>query len=184
MTRDDFIHIATPLIRQGITLVSGLLAAKGFTTVGNTLAEWALTGSLLAASAGWALAEKYQLIAGVLARAPADDLTALLAMVGQLRAQGGSPILVAHLAQTAAAVAVAETQPAAVPLSLSPAVQAPPADAVVPPPQVSPGVISPIAQAQADANVQIAQAVSAAIAAQVEDKTLQVSPTGAFGGQL
>jgi len=184
MTRDDFVNAATPMIRQGITLVSGLLAAKGFTNAGNTLAEWAVSGSLLAASLGWALVEKSKLLATVTTAFPSDDLAALLSTVKQFRTQGASPLLVAHLAQTAAALAVAEVQPLAAPMAATASVQAPPADAVSPPSQVSPGVISPIAQAEADANAQIAQAVSAAIAAQVEGKTLQVSSTGAFGGQL
>lgn len=138
MTRDDFINAATPMIRQGITLVSGLLAAKGFTAAGNSMAEWAVSGSLLAASLGWALVEKSKLLASVVNAAPTSDLDALLATVQQFRAQGVSPLLVAHLAQTAAALAVAETQALAAPPA--PAAVAPPADAVVPPPQVSPGV--------------------------------------------
>lgn len=141
MTRDDFINGATPVIRQGITLVSGLLAAKGLTGVGNSLAEWAVSGSLLAASLGWALIEKSKLLSTAVAAAPTDDLSALIATVGQFRAQGASPILVAHLAQTAAALAVAETQTTAAPLAATPTVQAPPADAVVPPPPASPGVM-------------------------------------------
>ena len=140
MTRDDFINGATPVIRQGITLVSGLLAAKGFTGAGNSLAEWAVSGSLLAASLGWALVEKSKLLSTAVAAAPSDDLSALIATVGQFRAQGASPILVAHLAQTAAALAVAETQTTAAPLAATPTVQAPPADAVVPPTPASPGV--------------------------------------------
>ena len=140
MTRDDFINSATPVLRQGITLVSGLLAAKGFTGAGNSLAEWAVSGSLLAASLGWALVEKSKLLSTAVAAAPSDDLSALIATVGQFRAQGASPILVAHLAQTAAALAVAETQTTAAPLAATPTVQAPPADAVVPPTPASPGV--------------------------------------------
>ena len=146
MTRDDFINGATPIIRQGITLVSGLLAAKGFTGVGNSLAEWAVSGSLLAASLGWALVEKSKLLSTAVADAPTDDLSALIATVGQFRAQGASPILVAHLAQTAAALAVAETQTTAAPLAATPTVQAPPADAVVPPAPASPGVMAQYAQ--------------------------------------
>ena len=166
MTRDDFIHAATPVIRQGITLVSGLLAAKGFSAAGNSLAEWAVSGSLLAASLGWALIEKSKLLSTAIAAAPTDDLSALIATVGKFRAQGASPLLVAHLAQTAAALAVAETQTTAAPLAATPTVQAPPADAVVPPPPASPGVTT---------------VTPAAIASTITTPSL--SAGGPFGGQ-
>ena len=140
MTQDDFINAATPLIRQGITLTAGLLAAKGLTTAGNSLEVWAVSGSLLGASAIWALAEKSKLLAGLIAAAPTSDLDAAIGVVQQFRAQGASPVLVAHMAQVASSLAVAELNAAAPPSPASPVVQAPPADVVEPSPAASPGV--------------------------------------------
>lgn len=140
MTKDDFVNAATPLIRQGITLTAGLLAAKGMTNAGNSLEVWAVSGSLFGASIIWALAEKSKLLGGIIDAAPASDLDAALGVVQQFRAQGVSPILVAHMAQVASSLAVAELN-AAAPAS-APAAQAlaPPADAAVPPAAASPGV--------------------------------------------
>lgn len=143
MTKDDFVNAATPLIRQGITLTAGLLAAKGMTAAGNSLEVWAVSGSLLGASVVWALAEKSRLLGGILDATPASDLDAALGVVQQFRAQGVSPILVAHMAQVASSLAVAELNAAAPAGTLA---QAPPADAVSPPSPASPGVIpAPVA---------------------------------------
>jgi hypothetical protein len=139
MTKDDFVNAATPLIRQAATLVAGLLAAKGMTNAGNSLEVWAVSGSLFGASIIWALAEKSKLLSGIIDAAPASDLDAALGVVQQFREQGVSPILVAHMAQVASSLAVAELN-AAAPLAATSTVQAPPADTVVPPPPVSPGV--------------------------------------------
>jgi hypothetical protein len=141
MTKDDFVNAATPLIRQGVTLTAGLLAAKGMTNAGNSLEVWAMSGSLFGASIIWALAEKSKLLGSIIDEAPASDLDAALGVVQQFRAQGVSPVLVAHMAQVASSLAVAELN-AAAPLASTPAVQAPPADAAVPPPPASPGVIA------------------------------------------
>ena len=137
MTKDDFINAATPLIRQGITLTAGLLAAKGLTTAGNSLEVWAVSGSLLGASVIWALAEKSKLLRTLLDAAPASDLDAALGVVRQFRAQGVSPVLVAHMAQVASSLAVAELTAAA---SATPSAQAPPADVAEPSPAAPPGV--------------------------------------------
>ena len=139
MTKDDFVNAATPLIRQGITLTAGLLAAKGMTAAGNSLEVWAVSGSLFGASIIWALAEKSKLLGGIIDATPASDLDAALGVVQQFRAQGVSPVLVAHMAQVASSLAVAELT-AAAPLAATPAVQAPPADVTVPPAAASPGV--------------------------------------------
>ena len=148
MTKDDFVNAATPLIRQGITLTAGLLAAKGLTAAGNSLEVWAVSGSLLGASEIWALAEKSKLLGGILDAAPASDLDAALGVVQQFRAQGVSPILVAHMAQVASSLAVAELNAAAPAGILA---QAPPADAVNPPSPASPGVTpAPVAAEAAE----------------------------------
>ena len=107
------------------------------TATGNSLAAWALSGSLLAASAIWALAEKSKLLSKLLDAAPASDLDAALGVVQQFRAQGVSPTLVAHMAQVASSLAVAELTAAA---PATPTAQAPPADVVEPSPAASPGV--------------------------------------------
>ena len=140
MTKDDFTNAATPLIRQGITLTAGLLAAKGMTAAGNSLDVWAVSGSLLGASVIWALAEKSKLLSNLLDAAPASDLDAALGVVQQFRAQGVSPILVAHMAQVASSLAVAELTAAA---PAAPPAQAPPADVVEPSLLASPGVTPP-----------------------------------------
>ena len=142
MTKDDFTNAATPLIRQGITLTAGLLAAKGMTAAGNSLDVWAVSGSLLGASVIWALAEKSKLLSGILDAAPASDLDAALGVVQQFRAQNVSPVLVAHMVQVASSLAVAELNAAA-----PSTVQAPPADVVDPPVAASPGVTLPLTTA-------------------------------------
>ena len=170
MTKDDFVNAATPLIRQGITLTAGLLAAKGMTAAGNSLEVWAVSGSLFGASIIWALAEKSKLLGSIIDEtpasdldaalgvvqqfraqgvSPASDLDAALGVVQQFRAQGVSPVLVAHMVQVASSLAVAELN-AAAPLAATSAatstVQAPPADVAVPPAAASPGV-TPVADA-------------------------------------
>ena len=158
MTKDDFVNAATPLIRQGITLTAGLLAAKGMTAAGNSLEVWAVSGSLFGASIIWALAEKSKLLGGIIDAAPASDLDAALGVVQQFRAQGVSPVLVAHMAQVASSLAVAELN-AAAPLAATSAatstVQAPPADVAVPPAAASPGVTT-----AADAGATIADTMA------------------------
>lgn len=114
MNRDQFITFASPLLRHGLTIVAGVLAAKGYLSTASDFDAYAAPVVIGVATIAWSLLEKNKLVATTLSGLNGDDIALLTAALAKLRKQGASPVLVAHTAQVLAAVAVGEANAFAV----------------------------------------------------------------------
>jgi hypothetical protein len=104
LTRDEFIAAVTPTIRHSATALSGMLAAWGYHAPANAVLAYGVATGVAAVSLAWAYLEKTKL-AAPLDALPFSEVMALTDAAQTFRAQGASPLLVAHMVQTAATIA-------------------------------------------------------------------------------
>lgn len=133
MTKDDIASAITPIVRHGLTVAAGFLAARGFTGATDMVSSFTSAGVVLLATLAWSLLEKNKLIAAALDQLPISSLEEVANTVSRLKASGGDPLLIAHIAQAVTALAqqeLAVAQPHLIPSPPPP----PPAAAVAPAP--------------------------------------------------
>lgn len=165
MTKDDIASAVTPLIRHGLTVAAGFLAARGFAGATDLVSSFTSAGVVLVATVAWSLLEKNKLVSAAIGELPVSTLEQVAQQVIDLRKNGADPLLVAHIAQAVTAVANNElatarpelvpavpqpdpiaTTPAA-PVPVAPETSAPPAPVT---PQASPsGGVEPLPVEQA-----------------------------------
>lgn len=122
MTREEFANAVSPLIRHGLTVLAGVLVAKGYASASDALTAYGPALVVMACTVGWSLVEKNKLVARAVSGLSGDDVGLLASALHTFRQQGASPLLVAHTAQVLASIAVTEanafaagTAPAVVP---------------------------------------------------------------------
>jgi hypothetical protein len=112
LTRDQFITFVSPLLRHGLTVIAGVLAAKGYLSSASEFDAYAIPVVLGLATIAWSMLEKSALLSRTIAALPTGDIGLLAAALTKFNAQGASPLMVAHTAQVLASVAVNEAQAA------------------------------------------------------------------------
>ena len=117
MTRDDLALAITPLVRHGMTVAAGFLAARGVAGAGDLVASLTSAGVLLVATLAWSFLEKNKLIGAAVSDMPVSALEQIASTVAELKKTGADPLLIAHSAQAVSALAnyeLAQAQPALV----------------------------------------------------------------------
>ena len=108
MTRDEFANAVSPLIRHGLTVAAGVLAAHGYASANDAMTAYGPSLVLLLCTLAWSVIEKNGLVAKAVAGVSSDDVGLLASALRTFRQQGASPLLVAHTAQVLASIAVTE----------------------------------------------------------------------------
>lgn len=144
MTREEAADLLNPVVRHGMTVVAGLLAAHGFSEAGNGLVSYAEAATAALVALAWSWIEKGKM-RGMVDALPASDITQLAETVHQMTVSGASPLLVAHLAQslaviTANVITANEVQAATTP---PPPPPAPEPDRSAPMPEAQPSPFAP-----------------------------------------
>ena len=151
MTKDDFTLAITPIVRTAIAAGAGFLATRGFTGATDLVSSFTSAAVVLLGTLAWSLVEKNKLVAMALGQIPISSLEEVANTVSKLKASGGDPLLIAHIAQAVTALAnqeLAVAQPALVPPPApSPQPVAVPAEPPPPPTVVAPAVeTAPVVQ--------------------------------------
>lgn len=129
MTKDELTLGLQSVLRHILTVGAGALAAHGVAG-GEQLVGLAGGVAVFVGTVGWSLVSKSKLLEQLCAAAPASELEGLAGLLGQFRANGSNPLLIANIAQTAMAIANQELLAAHPELA--------PAPTPTPPPQPSP----------------------------------------------
>ena len=108
MTQDQFTLGASSLIRHLLTVISGLLVARGFEAGGDLVSNLAAAIAVFGATLAWSFIQKNRLLSALVSGLNVSALEQLLAQAAELRRQGADPLLVAHMTGTALAVAQSE----------------------------------------------------------------------------
>ncbi len=116
MTQAEFLSLFTSVARAGLTVVAGLMAAHGLEGHSDAVVSFGMSLAVLGSSLAWSWIEKHKLAQAVVSAAPSGDVEHIAEQVGKLSRDGASPLVVAHMAQTLSAIAVAEFQAAQAPV--------------------------------------------------------------------
>lgn len=108
MTQDQFTAFAASLIRHLLTLGAGLLVARGLTGYADMVSNLTAAVAVFGATLAWSFIQKRSVLAKLVAGLNISALEQLLQQTIDLKQQGADPLLVAHMAGTALAVAQGE----------------------------------------------------------------------------